>query len=165
MNSYVIKITLMLISLLPDSRLFILKAFIFKVLGFNVCKTARLISTVKISGVCNLTIGSNSFIGHDVGFYGNGFFQIGSNVDIGPQVRLLTGTHHIDSLPQKAAGTGYNSHIIIEDGVWIGAGSIILPGVKIGKSSIIAAGSIVTKDVIPYALYAGNPAKFKKMLI
>lgn len=53
--------------------------------------------------------------------------------------------------------------IYIEDNVWIGANSIILPGVTIGEGAMIAAGSIVTKDVPPYSLVGGNPAKVIKM--
>lgn len=52
--------------------------------------------------------------------------------------------------------------IIIDDDVWIGAGAIILTGVTIGKGSVIAAGSIVTKDVEPYTIVGGNPAKLIK---
>jgi len=50
--------------------------------------------------------------------------------------------------------------IIIDDDVWIGSNSVILSGVKIGRGSIIGAGSIVTKDVEPYSIVGGNPAKF-----
>jgi len=53
---------------------------------------------------------------------------------------------------------------IIEDGVFIGVNSVILPGVKIGKNAIIGAGSIVTKDVPPNAVVAGNPAKLIKYI-
>lgn len=54
---------------------------------------------------------------------------------------------------------GLDSKITIEDDVWIGFGSIVLGGVKIGEGSIIAAGSVVTKDVEPYSIYAGVPAR------
>ena len=54
---------------------------------------------------------------------------------------------------------GLDQKIIIEDDVWIGVGSIVLSGIKIGIGSIIAAGSVVTKDVEPYCIYGGNPAK------
>jgi acyl-[acyl carrier protein]--UDP-N-acetylglucosamine O-acyltransferase len=50
-------------------------------------------------------------------------------------------------------------HIEVEDEVWIGTGALIFSGVKIGKGAIIGAGSIVTKDVLPYAIVGGNPAK------
>ena len=49
--------------------------------------------------------------------------------------------------------------VIIEDGCDIGIGSVILPGVKIGEGSIVGAGAVVTKDVLPYSVVAGNPAK------
>jgi acetyltransferase-like isoleucine patch superfamily enzyme len=49
--------------------------------------------------------------------------------------------------------------MVIEDDVWIGAGAIILPGVRIGRHSVIAAGSVVTKSVDAYSVYAGNPAR------
>lgn len=52
--------------------------------------------------------------------------------------------------------------IIVEDDVWIGIGVVILPGVKIGKCSIVGAGSIVTKDVPPYSVVVGNPARVIK---
>jgi len=54
---------------------------------------------------------------------------------------------------------GLNSKVQIGDDVWIGYGSIILSGVKIGTGSIVAAGSVITKDVEPFSIYAGNPAK------
>jgi acetyltransferase-like isoleucine patch superfamily enzyme len=54
---------------------------------------------------------------------------------------------------------GIDSEIVIDDDVWIGFGSIVLGGVRIGEGSIVAAGSVVTKDVEPYSIYAGVPAK------
>jgi chloramphenicol O-acetyltransferase type B len=59
-------------------------------------------------------------------------------------------------------GKGVNSKVIIEDDVWIGYGAIIMSGVKIRRGSIIAAGSVVTKDVEPYSIVGGNPAKLIK---
>lgn len=55
--------------------------------------------------------------------------------------------------------------IVIEDDVWVGGGSIILPGVTIGQGSIIGAGSVVTKDVPSYTIVAGNPAQFIKKVL
>ena len=56
------------------------------------------------------------------------------------------------------------SYIHIEDNVWIGAGAIVLPRVTVGRNSIIAAGAVVTKDVPPYVVVAGNPAKIIREL-
>lgn len=60
---------------------------------------------------------------------------------------------------------GYGSPITIGDDVWIGGHSTILPGVTIGVGAVIAAGSVVTCDVAPRTLVAGNPARFKKTII
>lgn len=80
---------------------------------------------------------------------------IGNRVAIGAEVCFLSASHDYTSrdLPDIAAS------IIVEDDVWIGARSIILPGVTIHSGAVIGAGSIVTKDVPPNAVYAGNPAR------
>ena len=62
------------------------------------------------------------------------------------------------------AGEGFYKDIIINDGVWIGMNSIILPGVTIGKKAVVAAGSVVTKNVPDYCIVAGNPAKIIREL-
>lgn len=93
--------------------------------------------------------------------------RIGNGVLTGPNI-LITDNAHGESLaellsirpamrPLKSKGP-----VIIEDNVWIGEKSSILPGVHIGKGSIIAANSVVTKDIPPYCLVAGAPAKIIK---
>lgn len=165
MKLIAIRFFLSFMLLLPHTRFYKFKSLVLRGLGFNINSTSRIVSSIKISGNCEISIGENSFIGHDVCFYGNGKFILGDNVDIAPQVKLLTGSHKIDQLPVRAAGTGYNSYIKIGSGTWIGAGAIVLPGITIGEGSIIAAGSVVTTDIEPFSLYAGNPAKFRKKLI
>lgn len=86
---------------------------------------------------------------------------------------ILGGNHQIDAFttyPLKAMysepyceqDAATKGAVIIEDEVWLGANSIILSGVTIGKGAIVAAGSVVTKDVPPYTIVGGNPAKFIK---
>lgn len=89
--------------------------------------------------------------------YGNidcsqgGWVTIGERVVVGSQAMILT---HGPIRPFKK-----DPCIVIEDLVWIGFRAIILPGVKIGRCAIIGAGAVVTSDVEPYSIYAGNPAK------
>ena len=64
----------------------------------------------------------------------------------------------------KNWGSVVTEEIVIEDDVWIGFNSIILKGVRVGKGAIIAAGSVVTKDVEPFTVVGGNPAKFIKSI-
>jgi len=94
---------------------------------------------------------------------------IGNYCSISPGVQfLLGGEHKIDSVstyPFKVKCFGYEreagskGNIVIGDDVWIGTNAIICSGVKIGQGAIIAAGAVVTKNVEPYAIMGGNPAK------
>ncbi|RDI90821.1 hypothetical protein Ob7_07110 [Thermosipho africanus Ob7] len=98
--------------------------------------------------------------------------EIGNFVSIASGVKfILGGNHTIDTFstyPFKVKFLGEKTEawskgpIIVEDDVWIGMDSMILSGVKIGKGAIIAARSVVVKDVPPYAIVAGNPAKIVK---
>ena len=79
---------------------------------------------------------------------------------IAPHCFITDGTHKFDSknILIKDQGNIY-ADVILENDVWIGTGVKILPGVTIGKGSVIAAGAVVTKDVPPYTLWGGVPAK------
>ena len=81
--------------------------------------------------------------------------EIGDNVTIAPNVHILS---H-DASTYHRFGYTKIGKVLIQDNVFIGAGSIILPGVIIGENSIIGAGSIVKKDVPPNSVFTGNPAK------
>lgn len=95
---------------------------------------------------------------------------IGNYVSIAPKVTFLLGMNHqMDSattfpfysklIKRSPVDAISNGPISIEDEVWIGTHALIFSGVRVGKGAIIAAGSIVTKDVPPYAIVGGNPAK------
>lgn len=111
----------------------------------------------------NFYIGRYSFIETDT--------TIGNNVIMANFVALVgrhDHNHQEIGMPTRLSSQirnkdytwkGLTQRIVIEDDVWIGVGSIILSGVTIGKGSIIAAGSVVTKDIEPYSIYGGNPAK------
>ena len=118
----------------------------------------------------NVYIGNNSYVGF------NAFFNcllakviIGNYVCIADEVMFITGDHKttvigeymINNLKTKT-DTNLDKDIVVEDDVWIGSRSIILKGVKIGKGSIIGAGSVVTKDIPPYSIACGVPAKVIK---
>ena len=107
-----------------------------------------------------LKIGNHSNIGPYSYIGCSGYVEIGNNVMMAPRVSLYAENHNFDSIdfPMKDQGVT-TAPIIIEDDCWIAANSIILAGVRIGKGSVIAAGSVVTKDVTPYSVMAGNPAK------
>jgi maltose O-acetyltransferase len=110
----------------------------------------------------DIEIGDYSGIGENARVGGG--LVIGKYVMMGPEVVILTGTHRYDDVtrPMMLQG-GEASRVIIEDDVWIGARVIILPNVRIGRSSIIGAGAVVAKDVPPFSVVVGNPAKVIRM--
>ena len=118
-----------------------------------------------------MTIGNNVYIGKFCTIQAD--IEMGNNIEIANNVGLIGRYDHdyikigvsIKDAPWIGDSNydfkGKNLKIVIEDDVWIGYGSVVFTGVHVGRGAIIAAGSIVTKDVPPYAIVAGNPAKIK----
>lgn len=145
---------------MPLTRWYRLRAVLLRISGINCSYSMRLISSARIV-FTNVSIGNDTFIGHQVLISGNEKYKIviGNNVDLAPRVCILSGSHLIDMLGTHSAGNSAGADVIIEDGVWICANSIVLPGVTIGKKAIIGAGSVVNKDIPPYCIAVGNPCK------
>lgn len=111
-----------------------------------------------------LTIGEGTYIGESNNIRAaGGSISIGSNCLISQQVSIIATDHGIkkDEL-MKSQKWVKKGDIVIGDDVWIGCSSQILSGVTIGTGAVIAAGSLVNKDVAPYSIVAGIPAKFVK---
>jgi len=105
-------------------------------------------------------IGNNTWIGQNSFFHSAGGIQIGKNVGIGPMVKILTSNHKDENIERPIIFNDLEfKKVIIEDNCDIGIGAIILPGVTIGKVAIIGAGAVVTKDIPPYSVAVGVPAK------
>ena len=112
-------------------------------------------------------IGENSFInlGFQCTLAKEGISAvIGKNVSIGPNVTFVVSScanngQEINMIPYVRDHLTKEKQIIVEDEVWIGAGVIVLPGIIIGRCSVVGAGSVVTKNVEPYSVYAGVPAR------
>ena len=116
-----------------------------------------------------LTIGTNSHIGDDGHITCINQVQIGNNVLMGRKVFITDNAHGasdrnlLDSAPNKRPLISKGA-VIIEDNVWIGEMVCIMPGVRIGGGSIIGANAVVTRDIPPYCVAAGNPARIIKQL-
>ncbi|OHB72562.1 MAG: hypothetical protein A2W23_03690 [Planctomycetes bacterium RBG_16_43_13] len=93
--------------------------------------------------------------------YGGSGVSIGNNVMIAPHCMIAAGDHNYKQTerPMRFAGSISKGPVIIEDNVWIGANCTITSGVRIGKDAVVAANSVVTKDVNPYEIVGGVPAK------
>ncbi len=116
--------------------------------------------TIRPIGGCrNILIGDNTFLNTEIRFGApQAKIRIGNNVQIGPRVMFETVNHNVDASGSERKKARHGT-ITVEDGVWIGAGAIILPGVMIGHDAVIAAGAVVTRDVEPKTLVGGVPAK------
>lgn len=102
-----------------------------------------------------LQIGDYTSIGRGSYLDARGGIKIGDSVSISPGVQIITGHHDMNDIKFKYI----SSKVIIEDYVWIGTNAIILPGVKLGKGSVVGAGAVVTKNVDPFTVVGGVPAK------
>lgn len=94
----------------------------------------------------------------------SGPLSLGDNVMMGPDVLIFTQNHNFENtdVPMIRQGNTEKRKVAVGNDVWIAARAIILPGVTIGEGAIVAAGAVVTKDVPPYAIVGGNPAKVIK---
>ena len=117
----------------------------------------------------NIKLGDYVTIGTNSNFMATGAdLIIGNKVLFGPHCFIMTGNHQINQIGKYITDVTNKTEccdetVIIEDDVWIGAGSIILKGVTIGKGSVLGAGSVVTKSTRPYSVNAGNPCREIKM--
>lgn len=103
----------------------------------------------------NIEIGRDTVIGERAVLDGRDQLKIGDHVALASEVMIYNSQHDINEERFKAI----DGPVLINDYVFIGPRAIILPGVKIGKGAIVAAGAVVTRDVAPYAVVAGVPAK------
>lgn len=136
-------------------------AYMSRILGKELDPTTTVLPPLYIDYGKPVHIGKKCFIQQCCTFFGRGGITIGNDVFIGPKVNLITINH--DPNPENRSAT-YGRPIVIEDKVWIGINSTILPGVTIGRGAIVGAGSVVTKDVPAMTVVAGNPARVIKKI-
>jgi maltose O-acetyltransferase len=112
----------------------------------------------------NIRIGRRTFINYDCTFLDCNLITIGDEVQIAPGVHIYTCTHPLDA-PQRRAYLELALPVTVGDGVWLGGGAIICPGVTIGENTVVGAGSVVTRDLPPNVLAAGNPCRVIRSVV
>jgi acetyltransferase-like isoleucine patch superfamily enzyme len=117
-------------------------------------------SALIAANLGQVTIGRHSWIGPFCLVYGNGDVSIGDNVLVAAHTSINTVSHHFDrcDIPINDQGI-YCDPVTIEDDVWIGMNAVILQGVTIGQGAIVGAGAVVTRDVPPWSIVMGVPAR------
>ncbi len=131
------------------------RCFLLRLFGANIGHKVNIKPGVKIKFPWKLSIGEFSWIGENVWIDNLSPVNIGKNCCISQGAYLCTGSHdwshpHFNLITKS---------IIIENGAWIAAKSIIAPGVFVGEGAILTLGSIATKDMEKWMIYCGNPAK------
>ena len=109
----------------------------------------------------NIRIGARCFANFGLVALDVAAITIGDDVQIGPNVQLLTPTHPVEPEARRAKWESARP-ITIGDNVWLGGGAIVLPGVTIGDDTVVGAGAVVTKDLPAGVVAAGNPARVRR---
>jgi acetyltransferase-like isoleucine patch superfamily enzyme len=128
--------------------------YLKKILGLDLGHGSSIHMGCFITGR-GVSVGSGTVVNRKVHLDGRGTLIIGNNVSISPEAYVLTMTHEVNS----ADFAGVKKTTCIEDYGWIGVRAIILPGVRIGKGAVVGAGAVVTRDVAPFTIVAGSPAR------
>lgn len=131
------------------------RRFFYRLSGVKIGKGSTIHTRANFYDPRNVTIGEDSIVGEGAVLDGRAKLTIGDHVDIASEVMIYNSQHDINDDNFGAV----NREVVIDDYVFVGPRSIVLPGVKIGRGAVVAAGAVVTKDVPPYAIVAGVPAK------
>jgi len=154
--------------LLPPFALESVRAQLYRLGGCDIAPRVALQGPLFLLGkgpvTTRLHVGEGTIIAPHVTFGLDGHITIGRNVNIGPGATLCTATHGLGFGSRRMQLAVLARPVIVEDGVWLGMQSLILPGVVLGRGSVVSAGAVVTESVPPNSLVAGNPATVRETL-
>jgi len=131
------------------------RRFCYRLARIKIGKGSTIHTKTRFYNPRNIIIGEDTIVGEGAVLDGRARLIIGSHVDIASEVMIYNSQHDIEN----ENFTAVDKPVVIEDYVFVGPRSIILPGVKIGKGAVVGAGAVVTKDVPPFAIVGGVPAK------
>ena len=128
---------------------------LYRKAGMKVAETTNIMMHAFVLQARTITIGPNCIIGPFTTLDGRGTLTIGRNVNIAGEVLTIGGSHLVDS----PTAEGLIGKVVIEDNAWVAMRATILPGVTVGEGAYVAAAALVNRDVPPYTLVGGVPAK------
>jgi len=143
-----------LVALLPSRRLRIM--FYRQVMGFKIGSQTTVFLHCRFDCAKGLSIGRDTVVNWGCRLDSRGGLRIGDNVVIAAQTCILTADHD----PATPDFAGRQRQVVIEDFVFIGTRAMILPGVTVGRGAVVGAGAVVTRDVAPFSVVAGVPARW-----
>lgn len=134
------------------------RCFLLRMFGANIGKRCRVYGGTQIWLPQNLWMGDDCWLDNDVKIYNVDKIVLGSNCVVSAGAFLCTASHDISSTMFELV----TKPIEIKDSAWCSSNALVLPGVTIGEGAVVGAGAVVTKDVEPCTVVAGNPAKVIK---
>ena len=133
--------------------------WLLRVFGARVSSTARIHPTVTIVIPWQLEVGANTSIGDSAILYALGRIRLGDRVTVSQYAHLCAGTHDYQQPHMPLIRPG----VTVGADAWVAADAFVGPGVTIGDGAVVGARAVLTKDVAPWTVVAGNPATFLKM--
>jgi len=153
---YIVNILFFKSSLFP---VYGLKVLLLRMFGAKLGKGVKIKPSVNIKYPWKLELGSHIWIGENVWIDNLDNVYIGDNCCISQGALLLCGNHNF----KRSTFDLMTGSIFLEQGVWIGAMSVVCPNVRCHEHSILTVGSVATSDLEPNSIYQGNPATFVKI--
>jgi acetyltransferase-like isoleucine patch superfamily enzyme len=153
--NYWLDFEIMLLRWVGYIPLHIIRHFFYRLAGIKIGKKSTVHMFANFFQPRNIVIGQDTIIGNKAFLDGRALLKIGNHVDIASEVMIYNSEHDIDSSDFKPI----EEDVEIGDYCFIGPRAIIMPGVRVGKGAIVGAGAVVTKDVKPFMIVGGVPAK------
>lgn len=145
-------LSLLIIGRVPSH---VARKMLYRSMGMKIGRNSTVYMGAEVRHPAAITVGDNTIIGHDAILDGRHGIHIGNNVNFSTGVWIWTVQHdHNDPDFRDVGGP-----VVIGDNAWVSCRTVILPGVTIGEGAVVAAGAVVTKDVQPYTVVGGVPAK------
>lgn len=159
MYSYICYLSYILLNLMP----FFIRMPFYKLFFHQIGRNVYIDYGCDFRYPSKIKIGNHVSINRGCKFFGSyfarhAFIEIGNYVAFGPEVCIFSAGHDYSTIDLTDIGKS----VIIQDYVWVGGRAILLPGVTLGEGCVIGAGSVVTKDVPPWSIAVGNPARVIK---
>lgn len=154
-NTVMLEFEIMILHIVGYIPSHYIRRFFYRIAGIKIGKGSTIHTGARFYNPSKISIGEDTIVGEMAVLDGREEIRIGNHVDIASEVMIYNAQHDVDSEDFHAI----SSPVVIESYVFIGPRAIILPGVKIGEGAVIGAGAVVTKDVAPYTIVGGVPAK------
>jgi putative colanic acid biosynthesis acetyltransferase WcaF len=132
------------------------RRFVLRTFGATIGRNARISPSARFWAPWNVTIGDEASIAHDVDCYSVDRVMVGDHATVSQYAFLCTASHDVSDPQMRLT----HSPIRICDQAWVCAGAFVAPGVTIGAGAVAGARAVVTRDVQPWTIVAGNPARY-----